>query len=158
MNTPAAARALAPERSLNIYAQLSLSINVFAPQASATAEVARLRTQQAVILQTQQKDDLALFLMNLKQQWPILMESQAFNRKLVEMSEDLRSKNTRLFEAGEVDTFVVIAGQKELALQKQALSAAQARIYDLAVRQAAAFQLGLVLNGNAPDAMGNTLP
>lgn len=157
VNTPEAARALAPERNLNVYAQLSLSINVFAPQASATAEVASLRRQQALILQTKQKDDLALFLMNIRQQWPILLESQAFNRKLVEMSEDLRSKNTRLFEAGEVDTFVVIAGQKELALQKQALSAAQARIYDLAVRQAAAFQLGLVLNVDSPDIVGNAL-
>lgn len=158
VNTPEAARALAPERNLSVYAQLSLSVNVFAPQASANAEVSRLRSQQAVIQQTQQRDDLALFLMNLKQQWPLLMESQAFNRKLVEMSEDLRSKNTRLFEAGEVDTFVVITGQKELALQKQALSAAQARIYDLAVRQSAAFQLGLVLNSDAPDTTGSTPP
>ncbi len=158
VNTPEAARALAPERNLNLYAQLSLSVNVFAPQASATAEVARLRTQQAVVLEAQQKDDIALFLLNIKQQWPILMESQEFNSKLVTMSEDLRSKNTRLFEAGEIDTFLVIAGQKELALQKQALSAAQARIYDLALRQSAAFELGLVLSGDTPDTVGNIIP
>ena len=141
-----------PSGTLRAFASLNFTMRLLDPVASSQSEASR-EVLTASKLDTQQaRFNLTTFVQETTTRKISLKKSIESQRKLVTLSEDLRLKNNRLFEAGEIDVLEVISSQKELSFQRQSLIELETQLFSLGLKAVFATQMGFTQQNQAESA------
>ena len=152
-NIPAPGRSLAADSQLTASATLGFTMSLFAPEARAAADAAVARKETSLVRKAQAERLVRDALDSYRSQRLLLERQLADQRRLLAASEDLRDKNTRLFEAGAFDVITVVNSQQDVARQRQSELDVRARLEKLGVEALGAAQLGVIpgsSSGSAP--------
>ncbi|MCA2960309.1 MAG: TolC family protein [Silvanigrellales bacterium] len=161
-SVPAAVRSQAADAQVSASASLSYSMSLFAPEARAAARTVSARMESTLLRRTQTERALQERADALADNKRLLQRRLEDSRKLLVVSEDLRDKNVRLFEAGEFDVVTVVASQQDVARQKQAELDVRARLDALGLEALALAETGVSQGGQSggfsDGTLGSTLP
>lgn len=142
-NVPAPLRDAAADAQLSASASLTFRLSLLAPEARAAATAASARLDTTLRRRAQTERALKERVDALEEEKRLLQRRLEDSRKLLALSEDLRDKNVRLFEAGEFDVVTVVASQQDVARQKQSELAVRARLDALGLEALALAETGV---------------
>jgi outer membrane protein TolC len=142
-NLESAQKSLSPDRRFTPYAQLSLSVNVFAPTASAKITELAERELTQKIRTERVLSELQINLKKVPDQLKNLKETLQMQSRLIALSEELLQVNKRLFDAGVLDLRSVIISTQELSNQKEKSVDLEQKSYELGLTLVKALHFGL---------------
>ena len=108
-----------PDSDITMYGRLSFSMQLYGPQSSAQAKEQLEKLQRSTLLLSDFERSFEDAVQQELEKYMALLQKAYLQRELSRMSEDLRDKNVRLFEAGEFDVLNVISSQQDLSKQAQ---------------------------------------
>lgn len=124
------------------YAQLGFSVSIFNPVGSAQTEEIAARKRSLIAQRNQIFADIERLLSEARTERALQESNLAGLKEIVRLSQEIVSQNTRLFNAGEIDTTDVINAQRELFAQQEAFLDIENRLRSLFVELAHTYAFG----------------